>query len=301
MTAQELALLNRQGIDAARRYMGQPAWGTVALITGVALAYGITLLLSLQGYLGILPAFLLLAVLTYFSYTPLHEAAHSNIGGERKSLAWLNALCGHVAAQLILVPYVTHRVEHFAHHRHTNQPGLDPDHVISGLGGGSLAFIKAVVAFMWSQWTFLFRDHWASATRRVKLTYLLEFALALGWRLALLTLMPWQTWLLLVPAAWFCGALFTAYWFAYRPHHPYDQTARYRNTSSLILPGWLRPIRWFWLGQDLHSIHHAFPRVPFYRYHALFREVEPVLRAHGSPVIGLFSRQPVPAMPESGS
>ena len=90
------------------------------------------------------------------------------------------------------------------------------------------------------------------------------------------------------------GGFFTAYWFAYRPHIPYQDPTRYRNTNSLIMPAWMKPVEWFWLGQNLHSIHHLFPRVPFYRYHALHREIEPVMRAHGTPIVGIFSRQPEP-------
>lgn len=57
------------------------------------------------------------------------------------------------------------------------------------------------------------------------------------------------------------------------------------------MPIWMKPLEWFWFGQSLHSIHHAFPRVPFYRYHALFREIESVMRAHGAPMIGTFDRR----------
>ena len=59
------------------------------------------------------------------------------------------------------------------------------------------------------------------------------------------------------------------------------------------MPRWMKPFEWFWLGQNLHSIHHLFPRVPFYRYHALHREIEPIMRAHGTPIVGIFSRRPV--------
>jgi len=38
----------------------------------------------------------------------------------------------------------------------------------------------------------------------------------------------------------------------------------------------------------------SFPRKPFYRYHVLHREIEPILRAHGTPIIGIFERQPIP-------
>jgi beta-carotene hydroxylase len=89
------------------------------------------------------------------------------------------------------------------------------------------------------------------------------------------------------------GGLFSTYWFAYRPHAPYLESARYRNTNSLVMPSWMKPVAWFWLGQNLHSIHHLFPRVPFYHYHALHREIEPILRAQGTPILGIFSREPV--------
>jgi beta-carotene hydroxylase len=59
----------------------------------------------------------------------------------------------------------------------------------------------------------------------------------------------------------------------------------------------MKPLEWIWIGQNLHSIHHAFPRVPFYRYHALFLEVEATIRAHGGEVVDIFTRNPVPPGP----
>ena len=64
-----------------------------------------------------------------------------------------------------------------------------------------------------------------------------------------------------------------------------------KSASSLLMPVWMKPLEWFWLGQNLHSIHHLFPRVPFYRYHALHRRIEPIMRAHGTPILGVFSRR----------
>ncbi|WP_255376211.1 fatty acid desaturase [Oleiphilus sp. HI0066] len=48
-----------------------------------------------------------------------------------------------------------------------------------------------------------------------------------------------------------------------------------------------------WVGQNLHAIHHLFPRVPFYKYHALYRDIQPILRKQGTPILGVFSRKPV--------
>jgi len=67
------------------------------------------------------------------------------------------------------------------------------------------------------------------------------------------------------------------------------------------MPRWMKPLEWFWLGQNLHSIHHLFPRVPFYKYHALHRDIEPVLQAQGTPIIGIFSREPVAALAHNSS
>jgi beta-carotene hydroxylase len=200
---------------------------------------------------------------------------------------------------VIGVPFSTHKVEHFTHHRYTNQPDKDPDYVVSGMRHGFVAFIHHGVQFLWGQNTFLFREYWATAELREKLIYWAEVLFSLGWRVAFVLMVARESDLTLIVVGYFIGAFFTAYWFAYRPHHPYEDATRYRNTNSLIMPMWMKPMEWFWLGQNLHSIHHLFPRVPFYRYHAVHRRIEAALRAHGTPVIGIFSRREVP--PSAGA
>ncbi len=294
---QDLVSLNRQAIATAREYTGELAWPTVALALGVIVAFVANLWLFAAGLMPLWAAILAYAVLTYMSYTPLHEAAHGNIHGGHDRLQWLNDLCGYLVAPLIMVPFSTHRVEHFTHHRYTNQPDKDPDHVVSGMRHGFLAFILHGLRFLWVQNTFLFRDYWATAPLRERATYVAEVTFALGWRLAFALAVAREHTVLLLVTGYLGGAFFTAYWFAYRPHLPYEEPARYRNTNSLIMPVWMKPLEWFWLGQNLHSVHHLFPRVPFYRYHALHRRIEPAMRAHGTTMIGIFSRQAVP--PES--
>ena len=291
---QDLVSLNRQAIATAREYTGELAWPTVALALGVIAAFVANLWLFAAGVMPLWAAILAYAVLTYMSYTPLHEAAHGNIHGGHDRLQWLNDLCGYLVAPLIMVPFSTHRVEHFTHHRYTNQPDKDPDHVVSGMRHGFLAFVVHGLRFLWVQNTFLFRDYWATAPLRERATYVAEVTFALGWRLAFALLVAREHTVLLLVVGYLGGAFFTAYWFAYRPHLPYEEPARYRNTNSLIMPTWMKPLEWFWLGQNLHSVHHLFPRVPFYRYHALHRRIEPAMRAHGTSMIGIFSRQAVP-------
>jgi len=290
---QDLADLNKQAIAAAKKYMGGFAALTVFLSVAVVVVFVANLVLLAGGLVPLWSAFAIFAIATYFSYTPLHEAAHGNIHGNHEKLKWLNDACGYFCAQIIMVPYSTHTVEHFTHHRFTNQQGKDPDFIVRQMADGLVGSIKATFKFLWAQITFLFEDYWSRAPRHEKIIYVAEVVFAIAWRLALLSVFSLPTWLALVGGAYLVGAVFTIYWFAYRPHHPYAESERYRNTNSLIMPSWMKPIEWFWLGQNLHSIHHAFPRVPFYKYHALFREIEPVLRAHGAPILGVLNRQPI--------
>lgn len=291
----DLSALNKQAIEAAKHHMGDFAWPTVLLTVLVVLAFIANLVLFVQGVIPLPVAFALYAMLTYMSYTPLHEAAHQNIQGRHTGLKWVNDVCGYLVAPIIGVPYASHSIEHFTHHRYTNQPDKDPDFVVSGMRGGLWAVIAYGFKFLWMQNAFFVRTYWSRATLLERAIYCAELGLSLGWRIAALALIsaPGLWWLLLM--AYLLGGFFTAYWFAYRPHLPYQEAERYRNTNSLLMPRWMKPLEWFWLGQNLHSIHHLFPRVPFYRYHVLHRSIEPVMRAHGTPMIGVFSRQPIAA------
>lgn len=289
----ELTALNKQAILAAKQHMNHVCWPTVGLVLFVLAGFVTTLSLYATGMVSPWLAGLLIAILTYMSYTPLHEAAHGNINNSRDDLKWLNDLCGYLMAPFIMVPYASHKLEHFTHHRHTNQEGKDPDFVVSGISKGPIAAIITVIQFLWVQNTFFVRQHWDKANLRERSVYAAELGFSWGWRIAFIAYLGHWEALAVVGLGYFAGGFFTAYWFAYRPHIPYQDPTRYRNTNSLIMPRWMKPFEWFWLGQNLHSIHHLFPRVPFYRYHALHREIEPVMRAHGTPIVGIFSREPV--------
>lgn len=285
--------LNKQAIASAKHYMGSMAWPTVIMTVVVVSAFVTCLVLFASGLLSPWLAFVAVAVLSYMSYTPLHEAAHGNIHGQHESRKWLNDLCGYVVAPIIAIPYASHRIEHFTHHRYTNQADKDPDFVVSGMRHGFVAFVITIFKFLWTQNSFFAKHGWAAASVKERSIYCLEIAVSIGWRVAFLVAVDVPGTAAVVLLGYVAGGMFTAYWFAYRPHFPYDQTQRYRTTSSLIMPAWMKPMEWFWFGQNLHSIHHLFPRVPFYHYHALHRDIEPALNAHGTPIVGIFSRRPV--------
>ena len=41
------------------------------------------------------------------------------------------------------------------------------------------------------------------------------------------------------------------------------------------------------LSQNYHLVHHLMPRVPFYRYGPLYRDLRPELERHGSTIVHL--------------
>ncbi len=291
--SEHLASLNKKAISAAQKHMGNVAWPTMILTALVVTAFMTHLILYAQGFVPTWAAIIILAVLTYASYTPLHEAAHKNINGNNESLSWLNNLCGYLVAPIIAIPYASHQLEHFTHHRYTNQPDKDPDFVIHGLGKGIIQAFMTIFKFVWIQNTFFVLNHWSRATTKERVVYCVELTVSIAWRVVFIALVN-QAWAaLVILGGYVLGGFFTAYWFAYRPHLPYKEPKRYQNTNSLIMPVWMKPFEWIWLGQNLHSIHHLFPRVPFYRYHKLHQEIEPIMRAHGTPIIGIFSRKPI--------
>lgn len=287
----DLAALNKEAIAAAKPYMGRVSWITIGLTGFVMFAYTANLILFAMGYTPAWLATILMGVFTYMSYTPLHEAAHGNIHGNNERLQWLNDLCGYLMAPMISIPFASHRHEHFTHHRYTNIPDKDPDFVAQGLGKGLVTAAITVLKFIWVQNSYFARHRWNKASLKEKIIYCLEVIFSIGWKAAFITLTAQPGVAVVILLGYLLGGYFTGYWFAYRPHLPYKETKRYKNTNSMLMPKWMKPLEWFWLGQNLHSIHHLFPRVPFFKYHSLHADIEPILRAQGTPIIGIFDRK----------
>ena len=65
MEQQDLAVLNRQAIAAAKQHMGLVAWGTVALTAATLAGYVATLWLAITGGLPLWAGVALLGALTY--------------------------------------------------------------------------------------------------------------------------------------------------------------------------------------------------------------------------------------------
>jgi beta-carotene hydroxylase len=142
--------LDQEALSHSKRYMGKFAWLTVFYGISVCGSYLMIVALAMLGKLPLLMAFPLVALLTYLTYTLLHEAAHGSISGSRKSLRWVNEALGYMAAWILMIPLTAHRHEHLAHHRHTNEPDGDPDYAASGLGGNPTGVVGSLRHSGWA-------------------------------------------------------------------------------------------------------------------------------------------------------
>jgi beta-carotene hydroxylase len=282
--------LDRRAIARAGKYMGNVAWPTVILAVVLATSYIAAVALALAGILSLWIAVPLVAVITYLSYTILHDSVHGSIGGNDRSLRWLNKAMGYIAAWITMIPLTAHRYEHMAHHRYANDPERDPDFHMGSMADSPLASVRAALHAWGHQFIYYARNHWADAPLRQNVILCLEVAAALAPRLALILSGYWIEGVALFFVAWIMGAIILLYLFAYIVHRPHDQVGRYRDTSTILPPEspLLRTgVNWCWMFQNYHSMHHLFPRVPFYKYADLYDEIEDVLEAKQAPIYGM--------------
>ncbi len=282
--------LDRQAIACAGKYMGKVAWPTVILGLVLPASYVGAVALALAGTISLWLAVPLVAVITYLNYTILHDAVHGSVGGNDRSFRWLNKALGYMAAWVTMIPLTAHRYEHMAHHRYANDPERDPDFHMGSMGDSPVAPFRVALHAWWHQFIYYARTHWADAPSRQNAVLCLEVVAALGPRLALILSGYWIEGVALFVLAWLLGAVILIYLFAYVVHRPHEQVGRYRDTSTILPPesSILRTwVNWFWMFQNYHSMHHLFPRVPFYKYAELYEEIEDVLEAKQAPIYGM--------------
>lgn len=291
-------VLDQRALASARQYMAKVAWPTVILGSFVGVAYIATVAMALTGLLPLWLAVPIVAVLTYASYTVAHESVHGSISGNHGSLRWLNKALGYMAAWILMIPLTAHRHEHMAHHRHANDPVHDPDYPVAKMQNSLPAAAHAAVEITIGQFSHYFKHRWKKAPVKQNLAMCLEVAAAMIPRLAVLVSGYWVEGLVLFVLAWLIGVVVLLYLFAYIVHRPHERMGRYADTSTILLPGVLGTLlTWLWLFQNYHSIHHLFPRVPFYHYAKLYKEIEEIMVAKGAPVYRVTARGLEPLSP----
>ena len=263
------------------------AWPTVLLMVGILIGEAVLWWVALAGHMSPWIAWAPATVLGYLAFTVMHEAGHGNIHGRHAMYKPLSEACGWLSGFVLAAPFPAFRVLHNLHHSHTNNPEKDPDHWVVGPNAFSVALRCLTIYFYYYQ-DFIIGV--SSKTRpakkernKVLVTTAVFAAIAVG--LSAAGMGVWVISLWIVPAILSCGLL--AFVFDWIPHHPHSVQKRMHDTRVLLFPG----LNLVTLGQSYHLIHHLWPRVPFYRYQACFRDSRPFLEANGAPIEGVETGQ----------
>lgn len=278
-------MTDKEALEIARGFEMPVAWPTVIIAVLAATGYWVTAYSCASGLLPWWIALPLNVTLSFAAYTPLHEACHGNVAPGSRRLGWLNTLTGIVAAGPHLHNFHMHQISHLAHHAHTNDPKRDPDHAMASkcvmgvlLRGWTMAIVHPV-------WGVRLCRRRADGHRRLMLGGL-QMAL---WISLVCVLMigynPALTLTSTVLASWLGSALLGVT-FDWMPHHPHLSRNRWSHTRTFTysapVQGALDVIL---LGQTYHLVHHLYPRVPFYKYKAVFGRLGAFFQAKGAPML----------------
>ena len=305
----DIAALNKIASQKAKNYYCGLAWPTMLIGLTSFLAYwALPYLVLLNGF-SLWLAIPTMVALTYAAYTVLHESVHGSINGSNTSMKWVNDGLGYLAGTILAITLTAHRIEHLTHHANTNHAEKDPDGYSANIVSSPLDMMKTAWRGIAIQYELYSQRYWAKATVGKKATFVIEIAFTV-----LLRVLPfivlWRTgdpeliagwWrgLMLFVVAGLLGIIVLVYFFAYIVHRPHAVMGRYVDTSTIVIP---RPFSTvatvLWGYQNYHSIHHLFPRVPFYRYRRLFHDIAETMDAMKAPVYRLTWRglQPIKAM-----
>lgn len=220
-------------------------------------------------------AVILLTIASYGSFTVMHEAVHGSLARSRP----VNTVVGTLMSVGMgpTASYTAYRMLHLEHHRHTNDPALDPD-VYSGAGPRwwlPFSWLSTDLYYYWFYLRSLGRRPMAD-----QLMVVAENALLLGAAAALV----WQGHGREMLLYWFLPARITtallAWLFNYLPHRPYQVRAADdpMGATGVYQPE-SRLVRLFSAGHNLHQVHHLFPGIPFYDYGRVWRALGADLRA----------------------
>lgn len=272
----------RDATEIARAYEPGIAWPTLILAFVTGFGYWEVVYAGASGVLPLWVAFSLNVVLSFVCYTPLHEACHGNVAQKSHRLAWLNTVVGILASGPYLHNFHMHQVSHLAHHANTNDPERDPDHGVASSSVMELFLRSWTLVFIHSVWSVRLCRRRADGRRRMVLA---AFQTAFWLALVLVMAVRYNSVEVLtitVLASW-VGSALLAVTFDWLPHHPHLSRERWKHTRMLTFPGPVqRVLDVVLLGQTYHLVHHLYPRVPYFRYKAVFHRLDEFFRSNGA-------------------
>ena len=264
------------------------AWPTVGMFVGL---WGLLIASTAASLAGAMPLWLgciANTVILYLLAHINHEAIHRNISAGNPRLRWLNEVIGHFGSFWFFLPFLAFKVVHLAHHAATNDREEDADLWVDHKNPVMvfLACSTILVGYEFQLWKLARegrlkrRSVISIYAQRALYIAMVAGAAAMGYGLE--AIMLWVLpGLLVMP--------FLAFFFAYIVHYPHRSTDVHKASNVLLAPPWLQPlVTAVFVFQNYHLVHHLNPRIPFYRYGEVFREIRPQLEQKGAAIKPLF-------------
>ena len=175
------------------------------------------------------------------------------------------------------VAWITHR----QHHAHANDPERDPD--ISSRGEtwwrSAIHSLRARQPGDSNAYARVMRETDDPNRERALLE---AFALRTT-HFSVLAICAWSGYALEACFVWWLprhlGFVYIQLFLSWAPHHPMEETGRYRDTRA-----WKSPVGTILsMGMEYHIIHHLFPRIPLFQTGPAYHEMRQMLDERGCP------------------
>ncbi len=274
------AELTKMERDIARKYMGKLSipmvlWPIANLSCWLALWP-----LVMTGTLPLWAGFIIATINVTLSYLPSHEAQHDIYARPGDKLRWLNEAIGHLSLIPLAYGYRALRLTHLEHHKHTNNPELDPDHIFNH-GASLWETVKITISGF--QPVSKGSQSYAACLERLgspeaKRAYIEQIAILLT-HIGILFACAANGYALEAFLLWWLpmklAVIYIRIYLSWLPHFPGHATGRYKDTRGFS--SWFGV--WSSLGMTAHIVHHLHPRIPLDKTPAALRELYPILEA----------------------
>jgi beta-carotene hydroxylase len=240
--------------------------------------------LVMTGLIPLWLGFIVAIVNIALSYLPSHDAQHDIIFPHGSHHHWFNEFIGYYSLIPLATPLSVLRVTHLEHHRHTNDPLLDPDFHMNASSVRE-ALWKAITKNQPRN------DRYGAALQRLGTPAakraIIEAVTAKVLFCGILVGLAWSGWALEAALLWWLprqiAGTYINFFLSWAPHYPNPEQGRYRNTRAFIS----RLGNLGSSGMQYHIVHHLYPTIPLYRNPAAFRALRPILEEQGCELGGL--------------
>eukprot|EP00996_Jenningsia_fusiforme_P001171 NODE_2070_length_1306_cov_36.054893_g1883_i0.p1 GENE.NODE_2070_length_1306_cov_36.054893_g1883_i0~~NODE_2070_length_1306_cov_36.054893_g1883_i0.p1 ORF type:complete len:331 (-),score=32.47 NODE_2070_length_1306_cov_36.054893_g1883_i0:192-1184(-) len=257
------------------------------------IAITVAMVLGTEHWWSYSAATLLEAFVLAFLFMPLHESVHGTAFRSPR----LNHITSHICGFLTLRPAIEYRYYHFAHHRYTGDPKMDPELQASSLTDLPITSIPRYFLYLsgvpfWIDRCITILSHACGVTRPAE--YYISSSMQKGRvtaeaRWLLITYSALALWAIWTQSAFFLWKVWVLPSLLAQPFLRFHLLAEHlgceispkmlTNTRTTTTWGWYRRLSW---NMPYHSEHHAFPHTPFHRLSALHTVCAKALKTQDS-------------------